>query len=90
MADGVWSEYKRQQKNRRKDRLPDRTAEIGRLKSHGIEVLRLTAYQFRIGGRFDLYPTHRRVFDMETKTWGDYKDPREFVGKLTNTKGGAE
>jgi len=65
-------QYKDEQQERRRKRLPTRIQEIASLSENGYTVIKLTDYQFRINGILDLYPTHRRWHDLKTNKRGEY------------------
>src|SRR5688572_28549993 len=62
----AWKDYRQAQQDRRALRLPIRTEEILALRQDGFDVRQLTEYQFRVDGKLDLYPTHRRYHDIAT------------------------
>jgi hypothetical protein len=68
----MWRAARREQQDRRHARLPVRTAEIEALRANGYTVQRLTDYQFRINGRLDLFPIHRRWHDIKANRRGSY------------------
>lgn len=80
MADAgdAWDGYKEAQQKRRASRLPVFIKEIKCLSINGFEVKRLTRFQYRVGGRIDLYPTHRLFHDISTGERGNYKNALEL------------
>lgn len=85
-----WGDYKEQQKERRKKRLPIRQAEIESLSGLGFEVRKLTEFQYRINNRFDLYPIHNRWHNLKTNKRGGTKNLKQFIiktyGKTSNNR----
>lgn len=75
----VWAGYREAQQARRAARLGPRTEEILALKRAGFSVRELTPYQFRINGRLDLFPIHRRWHDVKTNTRGSYKAAKDIA-----------
>lgn len=75
----LWQAYREEQKQRRSERLPIRQEEIESLSEKGYEVKRLTAYQYRIDGRIDLYPIHNRWHDLKTGRRGGHKHLPTFI-----------
>jgi hypothetical protein len=75
----VWKAYREAQQARRARRLPDRTEEILRLRADNFSVKRLTDYQFRVDGRLDLYPIHRRYHDTKTNKRGTYQTAKQIA-----------
>lgn len=72
----IWKEYRRAQRQRRRNRLSPRIDAIVALRAKGYDVQELNGgYQFRIDGALDLYPIHQRYHDLRTQTRGGYKDP---------------
>lgn len=71
----LWKEYRRAQQQRRSDRLGPRTDEILALKGKGFDVRELTPYHFRIDGKLDLFPIHRRYHFVAENVRGGYRDP---------------
>ena len=67
-----WNQYREEQKERRKKRLPVATDEIASLKECGFIVEEKTPYQFRINGLIDIYPIHRRYHVLKTGRRGNY------------------
>ncbi len=49
---------------------------------HGIEILLLSLYQYRLGSRLDLYPVHRRYHDIVKNERGSYEDETEIIQKF--------
>jgi hypothetical protein len=69
----MWREARYEQQERRAARLPIRVSEIEALQTEGFRVRKMTDYQFRINGRLDLYPIHRRYHDTRTNRRGNYQ-----------------
>lgn len=77
---GEWSkEYKEEQQVRRQERLPMRQKEIEALSALGYEVKKLTEYQYRINGEYDLFPIHNRFHHLKTNKRGGAKNLAEFI-----------
>jgi hypothetical protein len=74
-----WKQYREEQKERRKDRLPDRQEEIESLSSLGYTVKKITEFQYRINGTYDLYPIHNRWHNLKTQKRGGAKSLKEFI-----------
>lgn len=70
----MWRDHRRDQQERRRERLPDRQHEIFALREHGFTVVELSAFQFRIDGQLDLYPTHRRYHYLPWNRRGGYRE----------------
>lgn len=68
----MWRDYRQQQQARRRIRLPIRTQEILDLRAKNFTVDQVTEYQFRIDGKLDLYPTHKRFHNLKTGKRGHY------------------
>jgi len=68
----LWRDHRQAQQARRRMRLPKRTDEIVALRNKNFDVRELTPYQFRVDGRLDLYPIHRRYHDTQTGERGNY------------------
>lgn len=80
----MWDHHRIEQKMRRRERLPRRTAQIWSLKKMGYSVKQMTEYQFRIKGRVDVFPIHNRYHDIKTNERGGYRDVVEFVRNYFN------
>jgi hypothetical protein len=78
----VWREYRREQQQRRTDRLGPRSDEIRALAGQGFTVREMTAYQFRVDGALDLYPIHRRYHLIKSGKRGGYRSAAEIAGRL--------
>jgi hypothetical protein len=76
-----WTQYKDEQKERRLERLPIRQDEIQSLSEVGYDVKKLTDYQYRINGVFDLYPIHNRWHNLKTNKRGGAKNLKQFIIK---------
>jgi len=72
----MWKDYRKDQQERRSNRLSKRTNEILSLKGHIVK--QLTPYQFRIDGKVDVYPTHNRYHILATGKRGDYRKIKEL------------
>lgn len=72
-------EYKEAQQERRKARLATRCIEILSLSEHGYEVKKLTEFQYRINGIYDLYPIHNRWHNIKTNKRGGAQNLAEFI-----------
>lgn len=78
--DGImWDHYRIEQKMRRRQRLPVRTATIMELRDEGYSVKQMTEFQFRVKGRLDIYPIHHRYHDIKTGERGGFKYIKDFV-----------
>lgn len=84
----VWRDYRQAQQARRAVRLPLRTEEILALRGDNFHVRTLTDFQFRIDGRLDLYPIHRRYHDMRTGRRGTYQTAKSVAIRILRTPGG--
>lgn len=69
----MWKDHRKAQQDRRAARLPVRSDDIRRVETAGYAVRELTPYQFRIDGRLDLYPIHKRWHDIKTNRRGSYR-----------------
>lgn len=76
-----WKQYRQDQQDRRKERLPIRTAEILKLTEYSYKVEKLTDYQFRINETLDLYPIHNRFHNIKTGKRGGYGDLHKMLQK---------
>ena len=54
-------------------RLDARIAEILALREKGFNVTMVSKHQFRIDGRLDLFPIHRRFYVLPTLKRGTYR-----------------
>lgn len=70
-------DHRQAQQKRRAERLPIRQDEIESIE--GYEVKKLTDYQYRINGIFDLYPIHKRFHNIKTGKRGNYKSVIEIL-----------
>lgn len=86
----VWKDYRQQQQARRALRLPLRTEEILALRQSNFDVRQLTDYQFRVDGRLDLYPIHRRFHDIKTGKRGTYQTAKAITVRVLRTSSGGE
>lgn len=88
-----WKEYGRAQRQRRTDRLPIRQGEILALRAKGFDVQDMNGgYQFRVDGKLDLYPIHRRYHVLQANQRGTYQNVLACAVKFlrsgaTQTKG---
>lgn len=78
----MWKDIRKDQQERRNARLPGRQAEIMGLSSNGYTVKQLTEYQFRVNGKIDLYPIHKRYHVLSTERRGTYRNCLEFVRSI--------
>lgn len=85
----MWRDVRRAQQDRRAARLPGRTEDILALAPLGYRVRELTAYQFRVNNRLDLYPVHRRYHDLKTDRRGTYPTPVVIARRLLGDPGAA-
>ena len=78
----MWADYRKAQKQRRKDRLPKSQQEIEDLKLAGFEVIKRTEYHYSVikgTHRIDLYPTHKRYHVLTTNRRGTYRNLESFI-----------
>jgi hypothetical protein len=78
----VWEGHREAQQARRAARLPGRTQEILDLKGDGFDVVALSPYQFRVDGRLDLYPIHRRYHDTRLNRRGGYQTAKAIAVRV--------
>lgn len=71
--------YREDQQKRRAERLPVRQQEIESLANDGYDVKKLTDYQYRINGVYDLYPIHNRWHHLKTGKRGGAKNLAQFI-----------
>lgn len=71
----LWKEHRRAQQDRREARLVPRSDEIRALTGKGFTVRELSAYHFRVDGKLDLFPIHRRFHFITANQRGGYRDP---------------
>lgn len=83
----VWKGYREAQQARRSQRLPIRTKEILELGRAGFVVVELTPYCFRIDGRLDLYPIHRRWHDIKANRRGTYRVAKDVSVRILRATG---
>lgn len=87
----MWREYEQAQRERRAARLPIRTQEILDLRGDNFDVRPLTEFQFRVDGRLDLYPTHRRYHDITSGHRGTYHNAYAVAVRYCRpVRGGAD
>lgn len=67
-------QYRDEQQERRKKRLPINQQFIFDLGKLGYDVVKISDYQFRVNKKIDLYPIHRRYHNLETKRRGTYQN----------------
>jgi len=79
MSDETWTQWKRDQQERRAKRLPIRTEEILHLKVQGYDVEQKSDYHFRINGILDLWPIHNRWHLLSTGERGGAQNLADFV-----------
>ncbi len=79
-----WNEYKEEQRKRRAERLPVRQKQIEALADIGYEVKKLTEYQYRVNGLYDLYPIHNRWHNLKTNQRGGTANLAEFIKSKIN------
>lgn len=82
----MWKDHRRAQQERRADRLPAATEEILALNQAGFTVQKLTDYQFRVNGRLDLFPTHRRYHDVVANRRGSYSTARAIAERVCGAR----
>lgn len=68
-----------EQRKRRSKRLPIRAREILTLREDGFKVEQITAHQFRVNDRLDLYPVHNLFHDIISNRRGAYHRAPWFV-----------
>jgi hypothetical protein len=77
MNSDVWTEYRRQQNQRRKKRLPHRIELLYKIcGTLNLKVEKKTEYQYRISNderSIDIYPIHYRWHDITTNKRGQVK-----------------
>lgn len=76
-----WDQYRDDQRERRIERLPIRAKEIESLSDFGYFVVKITPYQYRVDGLFDLYPIHNRWHNLKTNKRGGAKSLKDFIIK---------
>lgn len=82
-AGEIWEGYREAQQARRRIRLPIRQQEILALRGKGYDVVEMNdGYCFRIDGKLDLYPIHRRWHFLPRNVRGDYKNALACCVKL--------
>lgn len=67
-----WRQVRHDQAERRRVRRERAATDILALQHHGYLVNRLTAYQYRIDGVLDLFPTSTRYHHLPTNRRGGY------------------
>ncbi len=84
----MWKEYRGDQRERRTERVIDRTSQIASLKKDGFDIEQKSAFHFRVNGRLDLWPTHNRYHDIRENKRGGYGDVVMFVREFFKGEGG--
>lgn len=84
MSSDDFKEYREAQQERRATRLPIRQQEIESLSDEGYNVIKLTDYQYRINGTYDLYPIHNRWHHIKTNKRGGAKNLADFIRQTIN------
>ncbi len=84
----MWKEYRGEQRDRRTERVIDRTSQILSLKEEGFDIEQKSAFHVRVNGRLDLWPTHNRFHDIRRNKRGGYGDVIQFVKKFFKGEGG--
>ncbi len=74
-----WDQYKEDQKERRKNRLPIRQKEIEDLAHLGYTVSKKSEYHYRVNDQIDVWPIHNRYHILKTNKRGGYKSVTEFI-----------
>jgi len=77
-----WRAIHKDQQKRRAERLVPRQEEIDALRKDGYRVDMLTEYQWRIDGRLDLFPVHKRWHDTKVNRRGSYKVAADICKKI--------
>lgn len=75
----LFRQMREAQQARRAERLPGRQKEIEALSELGYDVKKLTNYQYRVNGIYDLYPIHNRWHNLKTNKRGGAKNLSEFI-----------
>ena len=87
--DGDLSDYFRAVREDRRERnslaLEDGARDILALAKAGYDVVCITPYQYRINGRLDLYPTHRKFHDIKMNKRGRYFDADRLRKVISET-----
>lgn len=52
---------------------------VKRLEPYGLQIKKITEWQYRINGVLDLYPVNRRFHDLKKNRRGDYNDFVSFT-----------
>ena len=79
-----FKDYREDQKQRRRERLPRRTALILDLENHGFEVSAFDEYHFRVSKpgeslKIDIYPIHLRYHNIETGRRGQIRGEKKLL-----------
>lgn len=75
----MWDFYKKQQRMRRAERLPERAEAILSLKRQGYSVEEKASHHYVVNGILDLYPVHNQWHDRRTGERGGAKDLAIFT-----------
>lgn len=77
-----WRDVKEASKEHKARVMPDRIAEIRALEGQGYTVRELNpGVQYRINGKLDLYPVHRRWHFIPANSRGRYVKVEHIVGR---------
>jgi hypothetical protein len=78
----AWDDYKEFKAAEKAAYMPARIAAIMSLRESGHEVRVLVeGVHYRVDGRLDLYPVHRRWHDIKANRRGWYRDPSQCVSR---------
>lgn len=85
-------DHRREQQERRAERLPDRQQAILDLQNHGYLVEQLTEFQFRVTKfgslkRVDIYPIHLKYHNITDNRRGQIRGIRGMIPLLENIFG---
>lgn len=79
----IFREMREMRREERDRVLPDRIAEILALEADGYRVQKLNSgFQYRINGKFDLYPVHRRWHHLASGARGWYLTAKSIAERL--------
>lgn len=87
MESDDWRDYRKQQQNRRSERLKIMTEELLELRDHGFDIRRLTPFHYRVNGRLDIWPIHNRWHDIKTFERGGFSQIGYFVNHYFEAHG---
>lgn len=77
-----WRDVKKASREHKSEVLPQRIAEIRALEAKGYRVVEMNAgVQFRINGKLDLYPVHRKWHFIPANSRGRYIKVENIVGR---------